>query len=128
MEIFHTIDIMLSLRVRAGQGARTLFCEFCEFGEVCEICEFCNICEFRDCCSGTSCAVGHQAGRKIVLCIACSAYSVTIAVIIPSFVVFLDCLYPNPRVLLFVHSPPHPVGRGRGVSKRLSGPSCRVKP
>jgi len=45
-------------------------------------------------------------------------------IIIPSFVVLLNCLYLNPRVLLFVPSPPHPVAGGRAASERLCDPSC----
>jgi len=53
--------------------------------------------KFRDCCLGIGCEIGHRAVRKIVLCIACFAYSVTVTVIIiPSFVVLLNCLHLNP--------------------------------
>jgi len=39
-----------------------------------------------------------------------------------SFVVLLNCLYLNPQVLPFVHSPPHPtVGEGEGSAR-----SCLV--
>jgi len=46
---------------------------------------------------------------------------------IPSFVVLLNCLYLNLRVLLFVHSLPLPTAGGRGLSEQLSGPSCRLQ-
>jgi len=49
--------------------------------------------------------------------------------VIPSFVVLLNCVYLNPWVLLFVHSPPHPTAVERGgVRKHLSGLSCQIKP
>jgi len=91
-----------------------------------EFCKFCN------CCSGTGCTIGCWAVRKIVLCIACFAYSVIVVVVVivivitvPSFFVFLNCLYLNPQVLLFVHCPPHPTVGG-GVSERLSVPSSQL--
>jgi len=39
-----------------------------------EIRELCKCCEFPNHCLGTGCAIGCQAVRKIVLCIACFAY------------------------------------------------------
>jgi len=44
-------------------------------------------------------------------------------IIIIFFLVLLNCLFLNPRVLLFIHSPPHPT---RGMSEQLSGPSCQL--
>ena len=129
MEIFHTMDGMFSLRMGVGQGAGTLspgfdlFCEFefffCEFGEFCEIRKFC------DRCSGTGCAVSCRVVRKIVLCMACFAYSLTIV-----FFVLLNCLYLHPQILLFVHSPPRRTERGQeGVSNGMVlVAGCQVKP
>jgi len=42
-----------------------------------------------------------------------------------SFVVLLNCLYLNPRVLLFSILPPIPL-RGEGASEQLCGPSCQL--
>jgi len=46
-------------------------------------------------------------------------------IIIPFFVVLLNCLYLNPRVLLFCpfSSPSH---GGRGASEWLCDPCCRL--
>ena len=41
--------------------------------------------------------------KTIVLCIVCFAYLLLLLVVF-SFVVLLNCLYLNPRVLPFVHS------------------------
>jgi len=112
------------------------FCEIHEFGKICEIHELWEIGGFHDCCSGTGCAISHWTVRKIVLCIACFAYSITITIVIViiivvviiiiSFIVLLNCLYLNPGVLLFVHSSPHRTGWGGGVSEQLHGPSCQM--
>ena len=43
---------------------------------------------------------------------------------IPSFVVLLSCLYLNPQVLFFVHSPCRlSAGGGAGASEQLSDPT-----
>jgi len=62
-----------------------------------------------------------SCGEKKIAFIACFAYSIIVAVvviiiiIIIYFFVLLNCLYINPRVLLFVHSPLHTsVGEGEG--------------
>jgi len=39
---------------------------------------------------------------------------VIIVVVVPSFVALLNCLYLNPRALLFVCSPTHPTGTEAG--------------
>jgi len=65
----------------------------------------------------------------------CIAYSlfciffINTSISIPFFVVLLNCLYLNPQVLLFSHSPPYPAVGG-GVSEQLHGlvASCWVKP
>jgi len=51
-------------------------------------------------------------------------------IIILSFVVLLNCLYFNLRVLLFVHPPPHPTGCGeeRVSSCLVLVASCKDKP
>ena len=54
-----------------------------------------------------------QVVRKIVLRIAGFAYSSLLFIIISSFVVLLSCLDLNPRVLLFLRSPPHPAAGRR---------------
>ena len=51
------------------------FCKIHEFGEIREIHKLPDICGFRNCCLGTGCAIGRWVVRKIVLCIACFAYS-----------------------------------------------------
>jgi len=48
---------------------------------------------------------------------------IIVILVIPSIVVLLNCLYLNPQVLLFVHSPPHRTW-GKGQSEWLSGPVC----
>jgi len=50
---------------------------------------------------------------------------IIIFIIIPFFFVLLNCLYFNPRVLLFTHSPPHPTV---GCLVLVLVASCRVKP
>jgi len=42
-------------------------------------------------------------------------FFINIIIIVPFFVVLLNCLYLNPRVLLFVHFPPNPTGRGKST-------------
>jgi len=114
--------MLCSVYERRLAGVQQLFHEFSEFqefGEFSEIQKFHEIrefCEFRDCCLGTGWAVGDRAVRKVVLHIACFAYFVVVVVImiISSFVVLLYCLYLNPRVLPFDHSPPHPTVVGGG--------------
>jgi len=49
---------------------------------------------------------------------------IIIVIIIIIIVVLLSCLYLNPQVLLFVHSPSHPTGVGGGASEWLRDPSC----
>ena len=63
--------------------------------------------------------IGHREWEKIILSIACFASSISIISGSISFVVLLNCLYLNPRVLSFVHSLPSPTG-GKGMGK-LSG-------
>jgi len=98
MEIFHTMDAMISLSMGVGSGEQELsfpgvqsillslnfICEFCLFPTSSassvklvncnKICELQALCGFHDCCSGTGCTTGCQRVRKIVLCIACFAY------------------------------------------------------
>jgi len=66
---------------------------------------------FHSPCLGTGSAVGRRAVRKTVLCVAWFAYFL-LFIIIPFFVVLLDLLYSNPRVLHSVCSSPVPL-RGR---------------
>ena len=54
---------------------------------------------------------GHQMVRKNVYNLFYIFLIIIIIIyIIISFVVSLNCFYLNPRVLLFVHSPPYPTG------------------
>jgi len=64
--------------------------------------------------------------KKIVSCIACFACS--IIVIITYFIVLLNCLYLNPRVLIFFSSPPQPtVGEEQVRSFVVLVAGCQVK-
>ena len=135
LEIFHTIDIMLSLWTGVGQGAENLFHKFSLFLEFNLFCkfklfhEFGEIRELRDRCSGTGWSIGSLGTEKncieyslfcifiiiivtiiIIIVIIIIIIIIIITITIPSFVVLLNCLYLNPQVLLFVHSPPHPTG------------------
>jgi len=78
--------------------------------------------------------------KKTASCIVCFAYSVVVvaiaaaaaAVVVLSFVVLLNCLYLNPRVLPGVHSPPLPTVEGKGMCELAAVwcliVGCRVKP
>jgi len=60
----------------------------------------------------------HQSSGSEKNCIVCSFFCIIIIFITLSisisFVVLLNCLYLHPRVLPFVHSPPHLTVRGEG--------------
>ena len=91
---------------------------FHEFSEFCEICKPGKIFElrgnhrFHDCCSGTGYVIGHRVVRGKRNCIVCSLFCIFFIISI-FFAVLWNCLFPNPRVLLFVHSPPHLAAGGR---------------
>ena len=115
-------------------GNSVFFREFVEFWEICKLCRICKIHKlweihkFHYCCSGTAGAISHQAVRKN--CIVYSLFRVftviiVVVIIIVSFVVWLNCLYLSPQVLLFIHSPPHPTGEG-GWGEQLHGPSNQL--
>jgi len=95
------------------------FCKIHKFSEVHKICELWEIHKFCNHRSGTGCAIDHQAVRKIVLSIACFAYSSTIFIII-SFVVLLSLSQPKSFTFSFP-------SRG-GASEQLHDPTCQVKP
>ena len=90
------------------------------WGQASEFCKIREFCEFHGRCLGTGCLVGCWVVRKIVSCITFFAYSFII--IIHFFVVLLNCLYLDPRVLLSVHPPPQPSGCTSLVAgEQLSG-------
>ena len=114
---------------------------FREFGELYKICESGKISElweiggFRGCCLGTGYAIGHQAMRKILMCIACFAYSFLLLLLL-LLLLFLCCLFKlclsqQTSFTCFPFSSPS--YGGGGVSEWVSGcvvlvASCQVKP
>ena len=125
VEIFHTIDVMLSLWMWFGWGAwilsfsgSSVFSVSLNFFGSSAKSTTSMSSAFHNRCSGPNC---HHAVRKN--CIVCNLFCmfvITIFIII-SFVVLLNCLYLNPWVLPFVHSPPHPTGGKGRVCKWMSG-------
>jgi len=49
-------------------------------------------------------------------------------IIIPSFVVLLNCLYLKTWVLLFAHPPPHPTGGEWASGRQVLVAGCRANP
>ena len=85
--------------MEAGHRAGTLFfsmCSnfFCEFREIHEFWEIHGFCNHY---LGTGCAVGHQVVRKIVLCTACFACSLLVALVV------LLSLLPYWTVFISIH-------------------------
>ena len=81
---------------------------------------FCNRC------SGTGCAIGHQAVRKGVLYIACFAYCIIIPILF--FAVLRNWFYVKPRDSRFVRSPPKPTRGGRSERAAASWVKPRHRP
>ena len=82
---------------------------------------------FRDHCSGTGYTISHPAMRKIVSSLLCIFFIGIITITSITFLVLLNCLYLNPWVLRFVHSPLG-VGRSKQVAawSLLGVSSCTV--
>jgi len=140
VEILHTMDIMFSLGMGVGWGARILPYHFLEFksslGQEREhfwkfsffwnvtkstISGICNHCLGTGCNSvirqGASCIV-YSSFCKCIIIISSSSIGI-------SFVVSPNCLCLNPRVSPFVHFPSQSRWRcWEGVSEWLLGPSC----
>jgi len=70
------------LRVQSFFQGFGEFCKIHEFGTICEIHELWETHRFCDCCSGTAYAIGSSSGERTVLCIACCAYSLVVAVVL----------------------------------------------
>ena len=108
---------------------------FCEFGKFCEFLWVLRLpwSLLRD-------WLHNQASGGEKDCIVYSLFSIfiiiiiifitTTIIIIHFFVFLLNCLYLNPQVLLFVHSPPHPTAGVGGERAALwcLVVSCQLKP
>ena len=152
MEIFHTIEVMLSLAMGAGQGAGTwasllrefessLFWEFKLFQEFGLFWEFCEVCKNLWVWGSAVAARGLTAtrslgGEKIALAIVWFAYSllslflslfllILLAVVL-SLLPYWTVFIPTHEFSLLSISPPHPAGGREAVSERLSGPKCQL--
>jgi len=93
MEIFHTIDVLLSIAIRVGQGAGTLSCKFSHFLRVRRNPRVLQL------------LLGDQLHNQLLdgekNCIGYHLFCIIF------FVVLLNCLYLSSQILL-VHSSPHP--------------------
>jgi len=63
-----------------------------------------------------------SGGEQLHLCITCFVYIIIIIIIIiiviSSLTFLLNCLYLNPQVFTFSHSPSHPTGKKGGAEQK----------
>ena len=147
MEMFHTMGIMLSLRIRVGQrggifsflsisvSSNFLLSRSLNFSSrsifLVSFVKFEKFWEFYDCCSGSDCESVIGWWENCVLyslfCIFIIISSSSSSNSSVSFVVLLNCLYLNPWILLFVDfSSPSCWGEGEEWASVCLVPSCQL--